>query len=378
VLKKYKKVSDHVKLVTKDPVVYPNFSKQFVDDTVSDNDVIVVNETTGAAKYISNEDMYYSSQYSYYSTDQYLDVEGQVTSAIQNVLSTDVKKIYMVTGHSEQEISDTLSSTLDKMNVDVESISLVTEEKVPDDCNLLIVDGPQTDLRDSEKTLILDYLKAGGDAILMTGYVEDETPNLDEILDYYGIGIQKGYILEGAGHYENYLNWIVPTINTEADVMSAFGDNDYVIMGSAQSLTTAKSSSLRSTLSLTKLLTTSKQSLLKVDPSSGKSEKEKGDLDGPFTTGVYAEETVDDETTKLTVLSTEQIQETLFQNVISAMIDDGDGSTQTTSIEAKNLSYSSITMSVTSQIFWTILLIIVIPVALLVIGFVIWFVRRRK
>jgi ABC-2 type transport system permease protein len=60
------------------------------------------------------------------------------------------------------------------------------------------------------------------------------------------------------------------------------------------------------------------------------------------------------------------------------MIDDGDGSTQTTSIEAKNLSYSSITMSVTSQIFWTILLIIVIPVALLVIGFGIWFVRRRK
>jgi ABC-2 type transport system permease protein len=264
------------------------------------------------------------------------------------------------------------------MNVDVESISLVTEEKIPDDCSLLIVDGPQSDLRDSEKTLILDYLKDGGDAILMPGYIEDDTPNLDEILDYYGIGIQKGIIYEGAGHYENYLNWIVPTINSEAAVMSGFEDGDYVIMGSSQSLTTAKASSLRSTLTLTKLLTTSKQSLLKVDPTSGKTEKEKGDLEGPFATAVYAEETVDDETTKLTVIATEQVQETLFENVISAMMGDEDGTSTAVSIEAKNLSNSSITMNVASQIFWTILLIIVVPLGLLLVGFGIWFVRRRK
>jgi ABC-2 type transport system permease protein len=115
-----------------------------------------------------------------------------------------------------------------------------------------------------------------------------------------------------------------------------------------------------------------------VDPTSGKTEKEKGDLEGPFTTGVYAEETVDDETTKLTVIATEQVQETLFENVISAMLGDGDGTSAATSIEAKNLSYSSVTMNVTSQILWTILLVIVVPVGLLIIGFGIWFVRRRK
>ena len=381
VIKQYNKVSDHIKVVTKDPVVYPNFSRKYVDDAVSDNDVIVVDETTGAAKYVSSDEMLYSDQYSYYtsgSSEQYLDVEGQITSAIQNVLSTDKKKIYVVTGHDEQSISDSLSKTLEKMNVDVEDISLVTQKKVPDDCSLLIEYGPQSDLRDSEKTVIMDYLKKGGTAILMPGYVEKETPNIDEILDYYGMSIQKGIIYEGVGHYENYLNWIVPTINTDADVMSKFDDKDYVVIGSSQSIKEQKASSLRNSLKLTDILTTSKQSLLKKDPSSQNTDKEKGDLSGPFATGVYAEETVDDGTTKLTVIATNEVQDDLMQNVISGMLGDSKNGTTNTSIEAKSLSYSTITMSAGSAIVWSVVLVILVPLALLLTGFAIWFTRRRK
>lgn len=381
VIKQYNKVSNHIKVVTKDPVVYPNFSKKYVDDAVSSNDVIVVDETTGAAKYVSNDEMLYSDQYSYYtngSSEQYLDVEGQITSAIQNVLSTDKKKIYVVTGHDEQSLSDSLSKTLEKMNVDVKDISLVTQKKVPDDCSLLIEYGPQSDLRDSEKTVFMDYLKKGGTAILMPGYVEKDTPNMDEILDYYGMSIQKGIIYEGVGHYENYLNWIVPTINTDADVMSKFGDKDYVVIGSSQSIKEQKGSSLRSGLKLTDILTTSKQSLLKKDPSSQNTEKEKGDLNGPFATGVYAEEMVDEGTTKLTVIATNEVQDDLMQNVISGMLGDSKDGTTATSIEAKSLSYSTITMSAGSAILWSIVLVILVPVGLLLAGFTIWFTRRRK
>ena len=159
--------------------------------------------------------------------------------------------------------------------MDVQDISLVTQKKVPDDCSLLIEYGPQSDLRDSVITVIMDYLKMGGSAILMPGYAEKETPNIDEILDYYGMSIQKGIIYEGVGHYENYLNWIVPTINTDADVMSKFGDKDYVVIGSSQGFKEKKSSSLRIGLKLTDILNTSKQSLLKMDPSSQNTDKEK-------------------------------------------------------------------------------------------------------
>ena len=380
VVNQYKKVADNVSVVTKDPVVYPNFTKQYVDDDVSNNDVVVVDETTGAAKYISNGDMYYQDNYSYYSSGSsqyYLDVEGRITSAIQYVLSDEVQKIYVTTGHDEHSFSDSLTTTLDKMNLDVEEISLVTEKKVPEDCTLLILYGPAGDLRDSEKEIVEEYLEDGGDAIIMPTYTDQDTPNLDEILDTYGISIDKGIIYEGAGHYETYLNWIIPSIDNSQEVMSKFEDNDYTIIADAQSLRLADASSLRSSLSVTELLTTSKKALLKVDPTSGKTEKEKGDLDGPFTVGAYAKETVEDGETRLVVFSTADVQEVLLQNTISAL--SGSGSADgTTAIEAKNLSYSGVTMNVGAQIFWTILLIIIVPLCLLITGFGIWFVRRRK
>ena len=117
---------------------------------------------------------------------------------------------------------------------------------------------------------------------------------------------------------------------------------------------------------------------MKKDPSSQNTDKEKGDLDGPFATGVYAEETLDEGTTKLTVIATNEVQDNLMENVISGMLGDSKDGTAATSIEAKSLSYSTITMSAGSAILWSIVLVILVPVGLLLAGFAIWFTRRRK
>lgn len=382
VVERYKKISNHVKVVTKDPVIYPGFSKQFVNDEVSDNDVIVVNEATNAAKYISSTQMHYStSSYSSYSSDsgeEYLDAEGRITSAIQYVLSDDVKKIYMLSGHGEEELSDSLNVSLEKMNVDVESLQLVTEGKIPSDCSVLLVYGPTKDFEDAEKDAILEYLKAGGDAVILPLYTGEDMPNLEEILKYYGVGLQKGIIYEGAGHYATSPNYIVPTANTSAEIMSKMDSDEYIIMAWAQSLTMEDSSSLRSSVSITDLLTTSKKALLKVNPNSGSMEKEKGDLEGPFYTGLYVEETLnDEEQTRLAIYSTAMIQDSVLEDSINTFV----GTTEDTdmvSIDAKNLSYSTVVMNVGSQIFWAAFLIILVPAGLLIAGFGIWFVRRRK
>ena len=43
----------NIEVVDKDPVVYPNFSKQFTDEEIQDNDVIVVNETKDKKRLVS-------------------------------------------------------------------------------------------------------------------------------------------------------------------------------------------------------------------------------------------------------------------------------------------------------------------------------------
>ena len=98
----------------------------------------------------------------------------------------------------------------------------------------------------------------------------------------------------------------------------------------------------------------------------------------PFATAVYAEETLDKGTTKLTVIATNEVQDDLMQNVISGMLGDSGDGTAATSIEAKSLSSSTITMSAGSAIMWSIVLVILVPAGLLLAGFGIWFTRRRK
>lgn len=382
VVNQYKKLGSNVSVVRKDPVKFPNFTKQYVDNEISDNDVVVVNDTTGAAKYVSNGDMYYSDNYSYYGQgEQYLDAEGQITSAIQYVLSSDVKKIYMVTGNGEAQLSDDLQSSVEKMNMDVETLELVTAEKVPEDCSLLLLYGIRQDLREGEKKLLLDYLKAGGNAVIMPLYTGEDMPNLEEVMEYYGVTLQKGIIYEGAGHYDTYLNWIVPTANTSADILSGMKDGDYIVMADAQALKKADELDIRSSVKLTELLTTSKKSLLKVNPASGETKKEEGDLEGSFVTGVSAEESLDDgKKTRVVIYSTAQMQDSLLEDTIRTVVGakSGDEGNSAASIDAKNLSYSQVTMNIGTQILWTILLVIIIPLGLLIIGFGIWFVRRRK
>lgn len=375
VIKKYEKLGDNIKVVAKDPVANPGFAAQYVEDEISDNDVIVVNETTGAAKYVSNGEMYYqTSDYYSNSTLEYLDVEGRVTAAIQYVLAEDNTKLYTVSGHGEMEISSALSTSFEKMNIEVEDLPLMTTEKIPEDCDILVMNGPTTDLRESERDTMLEYLKAGGDAIILAQYAQDlDMPYFNEVLEYYGLGIQEGVVLEGANHYVSYTNYIIPGVSSDTDMFSEVNANNYILMANAQGIQKAKASALRSTVTHKDLLTTSEDSILKINPTSGISEKEKGDLEGPFTVGVYAQETLDDDETNLVLYSTATADEILIENAVGSMVEVVENS-----IDAKNLSYSTIYMGVTTQIFLAVLVIILIPAGLLIAGFGIWFVRRRK
>lgn len=133
-------------------------------------------------------------------------------------------------------------------------------------------------------------------------------------------------------------------------------------------------------------MTTSEGSYLKLDPSSGSSEKESGDIDGPFAAGISATEAVGDEETKLFVFASADIF--VEEYVSTNKLENGDliktavGSMQQTdiqkvAIDAKSLDYSYISLSVPTQMVWAAVLIILLPLTILIFGFVIWMMRRR-
>ena len=140
-LEQYAENSDHVTLETKDPVKSPTFTQTYTTDQVADNSVIVV--SGDRSKVISYADIY-TGDYDY-STGGYsssFDGEGQLTSAIAYVTTDDLPVLYVVTGHDEAEISSTVRSTIEKENIRLEDLNLMTDTDVPEDAAGLFLYAP--------------------------------------------------------------------------------------------------------------------------------------------------------------------------------------------------------------------------------------------
>ena len=197
----YEDSSSHINVTQVDPVVSPAFASQYTDEEVADNSIIVVCGET--SQYIAYSDMYITevdyTTYSYQTTGY--DGEGLVTSAIAYVTSDDLPKMYILEGHNESEISSELQDRITKANIVTENLSLVTQESVPEDCDILLINAPQNDLSENEASYIIDYLDQGGKAIITSNYTTSDMPNFDSVLSHYGLSRTEGIVVEGNGSY---------------------------------------------------------------------------------------------------------------------------------------------------------------------------------
>ncbi len=384
-LERYEGLSSHIKVETKDPVLYPNFVSQYTGESLSENSILVVGQERSKA--IDYYDIYqYSMDYSTYESSlSSFDGEGQITSAIAYVTTDEMPVVYTLTGHDEAELSTTLISSIEKENIALESLSLLTEETVPEDAKAVIVYGALSDISEDEKTKLEAYMEQGGQVVILLGYTDQDTPNLDSLLSNYGISLASGLVLEGdSQHYiPNYPYYLLP--NVQSTEFTSDVTSRYILMAFAQGMSEA--ADLSEDLTYESLLTTSSSAYSKSNIESDSLDREEDDAAGPFDLGAVVTKTIDDDTrAKLVVFSSETLLDeqvdsmvsggnsSLFLNVMSALVDHE----STVSIEAKNISTEYLTVSAGSAVFWGILTIVLIPLALLITGGIIWFRRRKR
>lgn len=291
-LERYGDYSSHVTVVEKDPVLYPQFTAQYTDETLSDNSVIVVSGDNSIV--VSYSDMYESEfSYTYYTyTTTGFDAEGLITSAIASVTSESLPKLYALTGHGEPELGDSLTQSIEKENIEIEELSLLTAEAVPDDADCLLLVSPASDLSEAEAQKVINYLRRGGSAIIITDYVTTEMPNLATVLAYYGVETVDGVVIEGnSNYYVQVPYYLVPDINN-TDVSSDLAGNAYVLLAAAQGL--EQTDDARETLAIKSVLSTSDGAYSKTDVQNMTTyQQESGDIAGPFDLGVLVTETVE-------------------------------------------------------------------------------------
>ncbi|MDD3212864.1 MAG: GldG family protein [Eubacteriales bacterium] len=386
-LDRYKALSDKITVNTVDPVVQPKFTSQYTSDDVDANSVIVTSNKR--SKVVAKTDIYEYDYSNYYYTGNY-DVnfagESALTSAIDYVISDNLPVVYQLQGHGETELSGDLLSAVEKDNLTVEDVSLLSLDAVPDDCDCLLICAPTQDLSSQETEKILTYMNGGGHLLLITDYADQERPNLTTLVNNYGVDFANGLVLEGSSNncMRGYVNYLLPNIEAHDITNPIKDENLYILMPDAHGIT--KLDSYRSTLTISSLLTTSDSAFLKADAKNvTTAEKEDGDVDGPFDLGVAVSESVDNGESRLVWFSSSEFladqinqyvsgsNQDLFLNSLSWMCERENN----ISIRAKSLSQEYLTVPDSSATIWSSIIAVILPLAVLGAGiFVV--VKRRK
>ena len=387
-LKKYEDESKHIKVEQKDPVVNPKFVSQYTSDDLSANSLIVV--CGDRNKVIDYNNIYETSvDYQTYSSQTTgFDGEGQITSAIGYVTSENLPALYTVEGHGEKDMDSSIKEDIEKANMDIKSLNLLTEGSVPDDADCLFIDSPSTDFSSDEKDAIIEYLENGGKAIIFSDYTTEDMPNFDAILENYGVQRTEGVVFEGDNqHYAMQMPYyLVPTINSTDASSETASAGYYVLAPYAQGI--KQLDDVRDTVKIESILTTSDQAYSKTNLNSNTIEKEDGDVEGPFDLGVSITESLDDDKeTQIVYYSTSNLMDSQTNQMVSGgneklimeslkwMTDTEESAS--VSIPSKSLEVSYLTITDYDAAFWKICTIALIPGIFLVIGFVVW-IKRRK
>ena len=383
-LQRYDDLSDHITVEYIDPNMNPTFHTKYTSENISLNSLIVVGEKR--SKVIDHYyDIYeYTVDYTTYTTTTTgYDGEGQITSALAYVTSDDMPKVYMVEGHGELTLSETFAAALDKENVEYETINLLKNDAVPEDAACLIIMSPGSDFSEDDKNKVIDYLNKGGKVIVNTAYVENPMPNFEAILEYAGIQLVDGLVVEG--NYEYYYQspfYLLPDMGSSyTDGIAGYA---YVFAPFAQSLqyeTTTEG------VIYTDILLTSEDAYVKTNLGEATDYvMEAGDLPGPHVLAVEAVKALENDEATMVVYGCAELftdaanqmvsgaNQVLFTNTVSRFVNHE----SSVSIPVKAYEVSALILAQKDILVLEIATIIVLPLACLGIGFVVWFKRRKK
>lgn len=393
-LQKYASASKHVKVKYVDPNVSPAFASKYTDSDVTSNSIIVVcGDRSKVIDY--NSDIYeysYDSSYNYSVTGY--DCEGQVTAAIQYVTSESTTNVYELTGHDESTLSGDFSEVFQKRFMNVESLSLLTVDAIPEDCQALFITAPQSDLSEDDLSKLSQYLGNGGKIYLSIDYSKwNDLTNFKKLLSDNSIETTESLLAEtDRSYYYQSPFYLLPNVeNTE--VSSSVAGMTQVFVPYSVGLTyTGEDDS-----NVTSFMTTSDTTIAKAAANiaavqsqadaANIASAQDGDTQGQFSLGIMV---TNENGGELCVLgsammctdSANQIvsghNATLFNGIVNALVTTDDGnSDNAVVIAAKDYTVSNLTVSANAMLVYGILWGIFMPIALIIIGIIVW-ARRRK
>jgi hypothetical protein len=388
--------SDNITLHYVDLAAEPTFTTPYTQvDWTKSHAILVKSGDLYRAVDLTDLFDFDQEQYSQYGTIVITGqkVEQALTTAIVNVTTKEKTKVTVLTGQGEQDLS-AFTKLLENNAYEIETVSLLNES-ISDDSEFVIIYDPDVDLDDKAYETLTKWLDNDGKFGHNLFYFPNDQhklsdfPNLNALLADYGMEVQYGYI------YENSENYIIPGANHYISIYDYGEDTAYT--------ENLRNSSIPVVMMLTMpvkitddtmakpLLTSSDKSFLfprDMEEKDLKSFEPKTESLNGAAIGIRNDGTEGSKNSSVVVIgsydaltsnylsTTAYNNAAYFVNLFNTLSNRDDISVV---IEGKDPSSNELGItSMNAILFPSILVRFVIPIAVLVIGLIIWIRRRHK
>lgn len=227
-------LNDKIKVEYIDPDLNPQFISDYAGDSLTTGKVMVKTDkrhkTLAVTDLFSIQQDSSTGQYNYYSK-----VDGALANALYLVNLDTVPVVAFATGHNEMlTVSDNLSTftgMLNDNNFEVKEFNMLTDE-IPEDASIVVLGTPTTDYTSEELSKLEAYLDDEKMASSRTLYVMtapnagwSSMPNLSSFLAEWGMEPQSQEVLESNTNNTLYNMPYAIFANVTDSVLSKTYDN---------------------------------------------------------------------------------------------------------------------------------------------------------
>lgn len=287
-LARYSAIDDRFTYSTVDLTSDPDFGDAYYGAQGQDNCLVLVGEDRYAvipSVYIYTYTYTYdSASGNYVPTDLRFDAQSRILTAVDFLSADDAPTIAALKGHYESQIGEYARDAVYSSGYFLRYLDL-TQDTLDESIDCVLIQNPQIDITESERDMLLDYLKNGGALMMATNYqYNSDCPNLFAVMEYCGMAPSGILAMEAdANSYLDHGYYPAP-VAAAHDVTAAVAGNR-IIVPTAHGIT---EQSGRDGLVCTPLLSTTAFGYLKNSMDMTTLDFEEGDIHGPVVLAMAA------------------------------------------------------------------------------------------
>lgn len=400
--KQYKKANERIKAESVDVNNRPDLINKYGIESGTEGIIVECGEKS---KVLSASDL------TTYDTSTYETIsiaEEKLTSSILSVTSDKVPKVYFLEGYSEFSLNQNmnyLNMYLENEINEISTINLLTTGKVPDDCDTLVITTPNKDFDEIATKAITEYIQSGKNILWLNSAVTNrkDMPNVNKVLAIYGVKpFEVGIIRETDANkmITNSPDLILPDIEN-ATVTEDLYNTTGVIFINATKINIDEAQMEELKVEKTDLLLASESSYFRTNFNLQSNSPTEEEQKGTFIVGAELEKTIQEadeekgqsavtsklliygenyfvsdyplsQTSQYAAIQLASYNKDLVLNSIAYLVDREEDITA-----RKNTGTVTYTATEAQD---TIIRIVIfaVPIAIIIVGIVIWQVRRRK